>query len=145
MKNYTMAEIRHLIDRFENQKLPKVEWTHEAHLVVAIWYCSKNNTQDALKQVRSYITAHNCSVGTPNTDTEGYHETITKFWLHMAQLFIQTNPSDSIEESTNNFINSSVGKSDYPLDFYSKSLLFSVHARHHWIEPDIKRLSAIHE
>ncbi|MGB0175731.1 MAG: hypothetical protein ACPF9D_01105, partial [Owenweeksia sp.] len=68
--------------------LPKPEWTHEAHLVVAIWYSSLYPFEEALSLVRQNITAHNESVGTPNTDTEGYHETITRFWLMVARHFL---------------------------------------------------------
>lgn len=145
MKNYTIAEIRYLIERFENQKLPKPEWTHEAHLVVAIWYSAQSDLCTALEQVRNYITAHNTSVGTPNTDHEGYHETITKFWLRIAQGFIQNNTTAHMEKLINDFINSPDGVSNYPLSFYSKSLLFSVHARHFWVEPDLKELPEIIE
>lgn len=143
MKNYTIAEIRYLIERFENQKLPKSEWTHEAHLVVAIWYSAQSDLCTALEQVRNYITAHNTSVGTPNTDHEGYHETITKFWLWIAQGFIRNNTAANMEKLVNDFINSPDGVSNYPLSFYSESLLFSVHARHFWVEPDLKDLPEI--
>lgn len=137
MKSYTESEINTLIHRFENQKLPKVEWTHEAHLVVAIWYSVKYDTNKALVLVRDYITKHNTSVGTVNSDTDGYHETITKYWLLLAQEYVKNNPMNSIANLCNDFICSDQGKSDYLFTFYSESTLFSVHARHHWVEPDL--------
>ncbi len=140
MKNYSEDEIDDLIKRFEARSLPKVEWTHEAHLVVAIWYAQKNGMNQALDLVRDYITQHNQSVGTPNTDTEGYHESITKFWLIAADKFLQTGQSLSISQACNAFINSPQGKSNYPLNFYSEKRLFSVEARRFWIRPDIKEM-----
>lgn len=141
MKNYTADEISSLIERFEKEVLPRVEWTHEAHLVVAIWYSHRYDFGKAMNLVRDYITNHNTSVGTPNTDTEGYHETITKFWLLVAQDFLKEHAFKTITEACNAFINSDKGSSQYPLDFYSEKCLFSVEARHNWLEPDLKSVS----
>lgn len=140
MKNYTNSEIRSLIERFEARKLPKTEWTHEAHLVVAIWCCSNHGFDAALPLVRMRITAHNESVGTPNTDTEGYHETITRFWLWIASKFLEGREVESMETSCNAFINSSLSSSNHPLAYYSREHLFSVQARHAWVEPDVQAL-----
>ncbi len=137
MKNYTHQEIHDLIERFESRKLPKLEWTHEAHIVVALWYCSKYSFKEALNHVREKIRKHNESVGTENTDTEGYHETITKFWLLVASDFLRKTKHLSIEDKCNAMINSEFGKSSYPLDYYSRQLLFSTTARHCWVKPDL--------
>ena len=138
MKNYTTKEIVSLIKRFELRKLPKSEWTHEAHLVVAVWYCSKYPFEEALSLVRKNITEHNESVGTENSDAEGYHETITKFWLLIAKNFLKNRKLLEVTDNCNALINSKMGKSNYPLNYYSHSLLFSVNARHNWVTPDLK-------
>ena len=140
MKNYSEKEVNALIERFEKRKLPKLEWTHEAHLVVAIWYCNQYHLEEALDLVRNYIIKHNESVGTENSDTEGYHETITRFWLIMARQFLREIKESPLAEKCNALINSEMGKSSYPLTYYSKELLFSVKARHNWVEPDLKAL-----
>jgi len=140
MKNYTKEEITSLIKRFELEKLPKVEWTHEAHLVVAIWYCSKYEFERAVDLVRGNISRHNESVGTENTDTSGYHETITKFWLLIARDFLKDKGDSSVEDNCNALINSIYGESKYPFNYYSPELLFTVKARHYWVYPDLKEL-----
>lgn len=145
MITYSEAEIDSLLRRFESRKLPRTEWTHEAHLVVAICYCVKYPFQKALELARQNITAHNESVGTPNTDTEGYHETITRLWLVLALSFIKQSATPSVTEICNNFIKSGMGKSSYPLIFYTKERLFSVEARHNWVEPDLVELDMIFE
>ena len=137
MTTYTNSEIESLISRFEARKLPKVEWTHEAHLVVAIWYSLKYNAQKALDTVRVNITKHNQSVGTPNTDDEGYHETITAFWMQVARSFIAEHSSNDPSTLVNDFIASKQGKSAYPLECYSRDVLFSVKARHEYVSPDL--------
>ncbi|WP_417600965.1 hypothetical protein [Owenweeksia hongkongensis] len=137
---YTHEEIESLIERFEALRLPKVEWTHEAHLVVATWYCSKFPFDEAVPLVRKHITRHNEAVCTPNSDTQGYYETITKFWLLVAKDFLASQSSKSVEKLCHAFITSDYGKSSYPLEYYSVERLFSVEARRNWVEPDLKRL-----
>jgi hypothetical protein len=139
--SFSDSQIESLISRFEMRQLPKTEWTHEAHLIVAIWYCSKHSLVEALDLVRANITNHNTAVGTPNSDQEGYHESITKFWLLIAKDFIKDRHIESMSDLCNAFIASPQGKSAYPLEYYSAELLFSMPARHRWIEPDLKELS----
>jgi hypothetical protein len=145
MKNYTAVEIESLIKRFEARTLPEVEWTHEAHLVVAIWYDRRHDFAIALPLVRDYISHHNESVGNQNTETEGYHESITKFWMVIASAFLKENEFNSDESACNAFINSDFGTSKFPLEFYSESRLFSVEARMNWVMPDLKELPAFSE
>lgn len=137
---YTKGEIHSLITRFETQQLPKEEWTHEAHLVVAIWYSSKYSIEQSLELVRVFITRYNESVGTLNTVTGGYHESITKFWLLVANDFLKSKSFESVSHACNDFINSKKGNRAYPMEFYSRERLFSVEARQNWIEPDLKNI-----
>jgi len=137
---YTDKEIVDLIKRFESRSLPKDEWTHPAHLVVAIWYCSKYTEEEAMNHVRENITKHNEAVGTPNTDSLGYHETITKFWMWVAKEFLSMKNYDSLSDATNSFIKSEFGDSHFPFGYYSHDLIVSVRARHEWVEPDKKKM-----
>jgi hypothetical protein len=143
MKNFGDADLHHLIERFESRALPKVEWTHEAHLAVAVWYCTHHTFEEAMPLVRQYIKAHNTAVGTPNTDTEGYHESITRFWLVVTKAFLQKQTYATISQACNALIEAPEGKSDYPLQFYRKDALFSTYARHNWVEPDLRNLNSL--
>ena len=137
---YSGQVIKSLISRFEFQSLPKSEWTHEAHLVVAIWYCWHNNYDEALDKVRLLILKYNEAVGIPNTDTEGYHESLTRFWLMNAYQFLHEHSCESIASAVNDFILSPRGARSYPLNYYTRDLLFSVEARHNWVYPDLKSM-----
>ncbi|MFT6246161.1 MAG: hypothetical protein ACJA0U_002532 [Salibacteraceae bacterium] len=143
MKNYTEIEIESLMRRFETRKLLKEEWTHEAHLVVVIDYCSTYTLSEALGLSLENISKHNESTGGINTDTDGYHETITKFWLIIADKFLENNSFESSLEACNAFINSKFGGSKFPFTYYSENVLFSAQARHNWIEPDLKPIDSI--
>ena len=139
--HYTEEEIEALIERFEAGELPKAEWTHAAHLVVAICYSLKHEREQAMNLVREFIIRHNESVGTLNTDSSGYHETITGFWMWLAASFLERNKNLNRAEACNVFIRSEYGGSRYPLNYYSEELLFSVRARKEWVLPDIKTLN----
>lgn len=137
MKGYTEEGLTDLMDRFLKQELPRDEWTHKAHLVVAIWFARTLPLEEALPKVREAIIAHNTAVGTPNTDDEGYHETITKAWLMIAERFLAGNTDLSLSEAVRAFINSDRTDSNALLVHYSVDTLFSVKARHEWVEPDL--------
>ena len=77
----TTQEIEAFIRDFEACRLPKPRWTHHAHFVVGLWYLTHHSPEEALAIVRQRIRAHNESVGTANTDSSGYHETLTRFYL----------------------------------------------------------------
>lgn len=143
--HFTEKEITSLISRFISRKLPKAEWTHQAHLVVAIWYSRNYNFEASLKLVRAAIINHNLSVGTPNSETEGYHETITKFWLLMARTFIKNKSTQSVPELCNEFIASGFTSTNLPLEYYSPDVLFSLEARRIWVEPDLRGVNTLVE
>jgi hypothetical protein len=76
-----------------------------------------------------------------NSDSEGYHETITRVFLHGVRLFLsEADLEDPLHELVNELLLSPMGKRDWPLRFYSRERLFSVEARRHFIEPDLQAL-----
>ena len=74
-----------------------------------------------------------------NSDSEGYHETITRLFLHGVRLFLaEADPgSEPLHELVNELLLSPMGRRDWPLRFYSPERLFSVEARRHFVEPDL--------
>ncbi|SKA41028.1 hypothetical protein SAMN04488128_105320 [Chitinophaga eiseniae] len=137
----TAAEISGLLYQFESCTLPKAAWTHEAHLIVAVVYNLRYGKAMALEMARLCITRYNEAVGTPNTDESGYHETITCFWIWMADAFLQAQESTSMEKYCSTFIRSRYTNKNFPLQFYSHALLFSVAARKRFVAPDLAPLS----
>lgn len=132
---YSEAAIESLVDRFNKQTLPKNDWTHEAHIVVAFWYSSRYNEDEALIAVRNAIRNYNHAVGTVNSDSTGYHETLTVFWLRIVRTYLSGNKG-TIEALVNNFIADGNADKEMPLKYYTREVLFSVQARKNWIAPD---------
>lgn len=132
----TEAAIESLVSRFRDRTLPKEEWTHEAHLVTAIWFHVNHTPDEAIAYLRSGIITYNDSLGGKNTPTDGYHETMTLFWCRVIAAFVDVNRNRSLVELCAAFLNSVQATKEYPLTFYSREVLFSVKARATWVDPD---------
>jgi len=76
-----------------------------------------------------------------NNDSEGYHETITRVFLHGVRLFLaEADKAEPLHELVNELLLSPMGRRDWPLRFYSPERLFSVEARRNFIPPDVTAL-----
>ena len=132
------AEIRRIGEGLIACNLPKADWTHEAHLAACLWIVRDRPDIEAERDLPLIIPRYNESVGGVNSDTEGYHETITQVYIaavraHLAEL----NPDLSLTESINALLISVRGRRDWPLRSYSPERLFSVEARRSFVPPDL--------
>jgi len=134
------AQIETLFGKFADLSLPKPDWTHSAHFAAAIWLIS-DPARHAEHEMPDMIRAYNTACGVPNSDTDGYHQTITFASIRLLQAFIDRRaPETPLFETLNAVIASPLGRSDWPLVFWSEAVLFSVQARHAWVEPDLQPL-----
>lgn len=129
------AIARGLIDR----TLPKERFTHAAHFASALWLLSSVE-HDAFVQMPGLIRAYNESVGGQNTDTAGYHETITVASLRGARAFLNAAREAPLYVTCNALLASPLGDSGWPLRHWRRETLFSVEARRRWVDPDLLRL-----
>jgi hypothetical protein len=135
------AEIEHIGEGLLARSLPRAEWTHEAHLAATTYLLLKRPDVDIDTELPGIIRRYNESVGGLNSDTEGYHETITRVFLAGVRLFLgEADTSDPLHELVNELLLSPMGRRDWPLRFYSPARLFSVEARRHFVEPDVAAL-----
>jgi hypothetical protein len=135
------AEIERLGEGLLACTLPSHDWTHEAHLAATTYLAARRPDIDLDAELPGIIRRYNQSVGTPNSDTEGYHETITRTFLHGMRLFLtEARGDEPMHALVNGLLLSPMGRRDWPLRFYSKNMLFSVEARHHFLPPDIAAL-----
>jgi hypothetical protein len=135
------TEIEHIGEGLLARTLPREEWTHEAHLAATTYLLTRRPDVDLDTQLPGIIRRYNESVGGVNSDSEGYHETITRTFLHGARLFLaEANATGPVHELVNELLLSPMGRRDWPLRFYSPERLFSIEARKHFIEPDIRAL-----
>jgi hypothetical protein len=135
------AEIEHLGERFLARSLPREEWTHEAHLATTTWLLLCRPDIDVDRGLPDFIRRYNESVGGMNSDSEGYHETITRVFLHGVRLFLgEAERREPLHELVNQLLLSPMGRRDWPLRFYSRERLLSVEARRNFVPPDLAAL-----
>jgi len=125
-----------LVDR----TLPKAQWTHEAHLRAGLWHALRHEPSEALALLRQRISTYNVAVGGTNGDHEGYHETITGFYVHVIAHFVRCADRMRDEDDLADELIAQWGARDLPLRFYSRDLLQSTQARRTWMEPDLAPL-----
>jgi hypothetical protein len=136
----TTGEILALVRRFEDCTLPREEWTHAAHLTVALWHLLQYDWPEAVRRVRLGIQRYNAAHGIRTTPTGGYHETLTLFWLRTVRAFLEgeRNEARSLVRLANEL--AATADRSLPLAHYTRERLFSPEARAHWVEPDLKPL-----
>ena len=136
----TDTELFELTARFIERTLPKPEWTHAAHFAVGLCLL-ENRTRDAFADMPGLIKAYNEATGVPNTDTEGYHETITFASLLAARDFrARYTPDHALHLVLADLLVSPFGRSDWLLKHWTKGVLFSPEARRIWVAPDLSPL-----
>jgi hypothetical protein len=133
-------EVADLVARFGDCTLPHAEWTHRAHLTVALWYASHHDPADALDRMRTGILRLNAAHGVPTTPTRGYHETITRFYMHLVTHHVREHGSDGDWAERANHLVERLGARDLPLRHYSEARLKSPGARAGWVGPDLREL-----
>jgi hypothetical protein len=94
-----------------------------------------------LDEIRRGIIAYNIAVGTPNSDTRGYHETVTAFYVWAIRKYLRNAAAGlTLPDLTNRLLASRFASKSYPFEFYSRERLLSVDARRAWLDPDLRPL-----
>jgi hypothetical protein len=136
---YKFIESRDMLEKFmaawEAGALPKAEWTHGAHVAVGAYYAVRHPST-AFERTRSGILRYNAAVGTANTDTSGYHETLTRLWSLVLAKITEgfTDPWEAVIHAVAKF-----GEArDLHCAYYSFDVVRSVEARRTWVPPDLQ-------
>src|ERR1700757_4133729 len=85
-------EIAAISNGLEERTLPKTRWTHAAHFAATLWFLRFRPEVDLSRSMPTLIRAYNESIGGANTDTSGYHETITQASIRAARAFLSEAP-----------------------------------------------------
>jgi hypothetical protein len=135
------AEVAHIGEDMLARTLPREEWTHEAHLAATTYLLLRHPEIDLDRELPGLIRGYNESVGGLNDDTQGYHETITRVFLHGVRLFLsQADQIDPLHALVNDLLLSPMGDRGWPFRFYSRERLLSVAARRAFVTPDLAAL-----
>jgi hypothetical protein len=130
----TDAEIEALVRSFERATLPKREWTHREHLIVALWYLLHHPRGEATGRIRDGIQNLNRAHG----NSRGYHETITLAWVAVITGFLDEHGRDRPVSALAGALLEACGERSFLFRFYSRPTLMSDRARHAWVPPDLR-------
>jgi len=134
-------EIEALVWDFQHALLASEQWTHQAHLVVATWYCLRFAPEDAFARVRLGIQRLNAALGVPQTLTRGYHETLTRLYVGLVAKAVDDIGRDQPLETIVSGVLNQLTDRSIPLRYYSREVLWSWEARTSWVLPDLEPLS----
>lgn len=135
------AAIRSIGEQMLACALPKAEWTHEAHLSTCAWLILERPDIAPERHLPNLIRRYNESVGGVNSDSEGYHETITQVSIVGVRRALARSEGRALADRVNALLEAPEGRRDWPLGFYSRELLFSREARLGWVAPDLRPLA----
>jgi hypothetical protein len=133
-------EIEAIVSGFESCAMPDSEFSHRAHMVVALSYLhlSRLSAEQAAERMRDGLYRFLDHYG---NDRQKYNETITLFWIKLVRGFLdRASTSERPLAALANELAASYPDSKLIYDYFSKELLSSGEARTSWVEPDRKPL-----
>jgi hypothetical protein len=133
-------EIDAFLAAFEGCTLPKERWTHGAHLLTGACYVHGLGRDAALEKMRVCVRRYNESVGGQNTETSGYHETITVMWIRLLDGLRRGVGAMGRAEFAKLAVERFVGEKDVFRRYYDFDVVGSVEARREWVAPTLLEL-----
>lgn len=131
------ADVEHIARGLIDRTLPKSGWTHAAHFAAALWLL-QHRGDEAFHEMPPLIRAYNEATGVANTDTGGYHATITVASLRLARAWLNERPGMPLHAALGELLAGPCGRSDWLLAYWSRERLFSAAARRAWVDPDLR-------
>lgn len=136
MPDHNLLSDDEFLAAFEQCRLPKELWTHEAHVRMA-WLClCREPFENVLSKVRNGIQRYNASLG----NSTGYHETVTQAYLLLIAARLSEGRSLSFTEFKRRHPKLLDRKEPILLWHYRKETLDSAEARERFVEPDLEPL-----
>lgn len=126
------TEVAALVSAFENATIPASEFTHAAHIAVALSYLDTFSPEQALERMREKIRAFAARHGVTNL----YHETLTTFWMRLLEHMAGASDVDLPLWRRINLIVEDWTKRRPVEAHYSRELITSQTARDKWVPPD---------
>jgi hypothetical protein len=133
-------KLEEFLDVFFCRALPKAEWTHAAHVTLAASLLYDADVKTVLPRVRQAIRSHNEAVGTENSDSSGYHETLTIFWLRVVADKLKEEKAASRLDAVRSAVAAFGEERALHTLYYSTDVVKDSVARREWVEPDLRRL-----
>jgi hypothetical protein len=126
------TEVAALVHAFETATIPASEFTHVAHIAVALSYLAELSADKALARMRGKIRAFAAHHGLSNL----YHETLTIFWMRLLDHVAHSCDPDLPLWRRINLIVARWGDRRPIEAHFTPELIASSAARENWVPPD---------
>ncbi|WP_031496026.1 hypothetical protein [Bryobacter aggregatus] len=123
------------VRHFEQGTLTREQWTHRAHLLVAAWYVSRYPPIEAGVRIRTGIRHLNECLGGSNTESAGFHETLTEFWIRTVRAHLKREGASLASVNRLLEVPADLWRAHYTIDLPS-----SRKARREWVAPNATEL-----
>lgn len=116
--------------------LPKSEWTHRGHFAVALWLTAHPDVLAGEGGMAVLIRRYNVATGVANTDSGGYHETITRASMAGAAATLADHPGAPLGAVLDALMAGPLGDKRWPFAYWTEDVLMTPTARREWVDPD---------
>ena len=86
-------DLRAFILQFEEGTWPSTQWTHATHIAMGSYYLLTCSRDEATARIKHGLYHYHLSQGGQHTDTSGYHETLTLFWIDSIEEYLRSLPA----------------------------------------------------
>ena len=121
---------------FESTTIPPSQFTHAAHMAVALSYLAEHSLEEARERMREMLLRF-----TAHYHVDVYHETLTTFWMRLLDHVANNHYRDVPLWRRINLIVARWGSSAPVEAHYSQRAIKSKKARENWIAPDLLPIS----
>jgi hypothetical protein len=99
---------------------PEPDWKHREHCVATLGLILFYPDMDLDDELPRIIQRYNLAQGGQNTETAGYHHSMTLLYLNAIRHFVRTLPPNTPSGiAARTLLQSPIGKKEYPLRYYS--------------------------
>ena len=130
------ASLAKFVAEWESGSLPKTRWTHGAHVAATAYYAFDHSAEDVFELMRKGILHFAGCVGIQNTESSGYHESLTRFWANRLAEFVQSGHFSSRLEGARAAVEAFGEDRDHYRLYYSFDVAHDRRARREWVAPD---------
>jgi hypothetical protein len=134
------AALRAHVQGLLDAALPRARWTHAGHLAATAGLILLSPSLPLDTALPALIRRLNESHGVPNSDTRGYHETITMFFVAAIRHALARDDATRPAHARVNALlkgKLAAGK-EVMARHWTDAVLFSPEARRGWVPPDLR-------
>lgn len=120
---------------------PVSEWRHPEHCIATLFLVRERADMLLATALPGIIQLFNLAHGGQNTDSTGYHHTMTLFYLSEIQNFARQTMNMPLGEACETLMASDIGQKDHVFRFWSRDRIMSPRARLVFASPDLSAVS----